>query len=532
MDEEVQEVVDKDVDKLVNQIDMDKEILSVLPKNTKKNLNIYKEKAAEIKAGYETYLDDLISEMKRRIVKITSPVPNPEIDRLEEEIKQKENAKKITKDVPSFEKMGLDETLFVLKRFYKNNLELINDAILECIEKFENAGVNVGTEDFNYSIHAKEYMKVFFEERKKGEVNSNRIKETFEQIYWKCSDIIMHIEISFRSLYLKNEKTLDKFFEEQAKLIGSASSYDSLINKLSDLKNNDTALILQKFLVGELVPKDYEEMAIQKAYKKLTGKDTNDMTTTQLTEYNKNIFRLRNSLYEYKNFLKFKFIFDEIAEVFKSEEKYKNLYNEKLKKIKSIEGKLVKVNKKTERYGRHRGLLQKIFSKGTKKIEKINVDINSKMEELRDLYRELDDSKTKDIIKTELTERSTIYDALLLIRPFYSFLVDAIIKQQEDIPQEEIKQLIHEFRDFVEYPNITIINHVKISEPKDMALMVKDKYNLCNINMTKGDLDEENIENLNITVENICNYNYIKNSEVNLEDIKYVLQVNKMLEGI
>ena len=121
---------------------------------------------------------------------------------------------------------------------------------------------------------------------------------------------------------------------------------------------------------------------------------------------------------------------------------------------------------------------------------------------------------------------------MLLIRPFYSFLVDAIIKQQEDIPQEEIKQLIHEFRDFVEYPNITIINHVKILEPKDMALMVKDKYNLCNINMTKGDLDEENIENLNITVENICNYNYIKNSEVNLEDIKYVLQVNKMLEGI
>ena len=127
----------------------------MLPRNTKKNLNIYREKAAEIKAGYEKYLDDIISEMKRRIVKITSVVPNPEIDRLEEEIKQKENAKKITKDVPSFEKMGLDETLFVLKRFYKNNLELINDAILECVEKFETAGVNVVPEDFYYSIHAK-----------------------------------------------------------------------------------------------------------------------------------------------------------------------------------------------------------------------------------------------------------------------------------------------------------------------------------------------------------------------------------------
>ena len=51
-------------EKINSQIDVDKEILSVLPKNNKKNLKEYKFKAAEIKQNYTTYLDQILSEMK------------------------------------------------------------------------------------------------------------------------------------------------------------------------------------------------------------------------------------------------------------------------------------------------------------------------------------------------------------------------------------------------------------------------------------------------------------------------------------
>ena len=60
--------------------------------------------------------------------------------------------------------------------------------------------------------------------------------------------------------------------------------------------------------------------------------------------------------------------------------------------------------------------------------------------------------------------------------------------------------------------------------------MIKDKYNLCNINITKEDLEEDNVSNLLTIVNNICGYNYIANSKTTLEDIQFILQAKKILE--
>ena len=528
--------------KLDNQIEIDREILSVLPKNTKKNLKIYKDKASEIKVGYEDYLKNILAEIKRRKVRITSLSPNPEIKKLQEQIDEKSYIKKANRNIPSFEKMELDEILFVLKRFYKNNLELINESIVKSLEKFESVGVILSENDFNYSIHVKEYMKVFMAERRRGEINSAKIKDIFEQIYWKCPDIIMQIELSFRNLYLKNEKNIDKFYEELQKNNTSKvniddkealENYEYMQRKLIDLENADTALLLSRFLKGEENIKDYEDVNVKKAYKKFVNDDFETLDKKQQEEYNENLFRLQSSIYEYKNYLEFKYIFNDIIEIYKSNLKYKNLYNNDLKKIKTLEAQVEKMNKKTEKLEKHKSLLLKLFSKKNNlKLEKINVDVNSKLQEIRDLYRDLEKNKVSNIICTSLNDNSTIYDALLLISPFYSFLVDSIIKMDNDILQEDIKETIKDFREFIDYPNITILNNIKILEEKDIALMIKDKYNLCNINMTKGDLDVENIGNLETSVDRICNYIYLKNSKTNLDDIKFVIQAEKILENI
>ena len=527
------------IQKIDNQIDTDKEILSVLPKTTKKNLKAYKDKAEEIKDGYEAYQKDIVAEIKRRRIKITSIAPNPEIDKLKKQISEKSYIKKANKNIPSFEKMELDEILFVLKRFYKNNLEIVNEAIVKCLEKFEMVGVILTEHDFNYSLYVKEYMKVFLSERRRGEINSPSVKEKFEQIYWKCPDIILQIELSFRNLYLKNEKTIDRYFDEVQKNNTSKvhlkdkevmENYEYMQRKLIQLENSDTATILARFLDGEENVKDYEEASVQKAYKKLINEDLEQISKEQMAEYNENIYRLQNSIYEYKNYLEFKYIFDDIVEIYKSKVKYKTLFNNNLKKIKSLESKLEKMNKKTEKLSRHKGLLSKLFNKKNNnlKLEQINVDVNDKINEIKDIYRELEKNKVNNIICTNLNDNSTIYDALLLISPFYSFLVDSIIKKDEEILQEDIKETIKDFREFIEYPNITIMNNIKILEDKDIALMIKDKYNLCNINMIKEDLDIENINNLDLSVSRICNYNYLKNSKTNLDDIKFILQTDKI----
>ena len=526
-------------EKIDTQIDVDKEILSVLPKNNKKNLQSYKDKAAEIKQAYNTYLDQILSEMKRRTVKIKSIQPDPKVEKLTQELKYMDKIELLDKNKTSFEKMELDETLYVLRRFYKNNLELINDAIVKCLEKFRIVGVNLTSQDFEYSIYTKEYMTTFLEEMKKGDCNSTRVKDTFEQIYWKCPDIIIHIELNFRSLYLKNEKNINKYYEDARKLITkelglseeeAIEKYEVLQNQLIETKNKDTALIIEKFLNGEKSAKDYEISNIKKNYKKLLGKDIEEFDKEQLDEINKNMYRLQNSLYEYKNYLRFKFIYDDIIGIYNSKEKYKALYNQKLKTIRKMESQIFKINNKIQKYESHKGLLQKLFGKNTNRLEKINVDANAQILELRNIYRDLEENKINNILSTMLNDSSTIYDALLLACQFYSFLVNCTIEEFPDIMQDEIQETIERYRRFIKYPKTTIINNVKMLEDKDIILMIKDKYNLCNIIITKEDLEEENVPNLITIVNNICEYNYIVNSKTNLEDIKFLLQANKILE--
>ena len=527
------------IDKINNQIDVDREILSVLPKNNKKNLKAYKDKVLEIEQEYSSYLNNVLSEIKRRALKINSIAINPQIEEIAKEIDSMKDIELLDDRATPFEKMKLDETLFVLKRFYKNNLELVNSSIMECLEKFKKAGVILTEEDFHYSIYTKEYMEVFLDEMKKGEPNSQRVKDCFEQIYWKCPDIIMHIEINFRSLYLRNEKAISNYYENEQKKILKVynltkeeivEKYNSLEKKLIELKNKDSYLILKKFLDGEDSTKNYEEANIQKLYKKLINVLPDEIEKDRLQEYNQNIEKLSNSLYEYRNYLKFKFIYDEIIEIYNNPEKNGKIYDEKKKQIAKLEGKLLKENRKIEKFEKHKGIIAKIFSRNQNKLEKINIDINSKVPELKNIYRELEEAKVKNIIKSELKDSSTIYDAFLLIRNFYSFLVDKIIKQYEDMEQEEIAKLIKEFKDFTNYPNITIINNLKISDEKDIALVIKDKYSLCNINITRGDFEEENIQSMITTVKNICDNTYLENSIVNIDDVKYLMEANKIFE--
>lgn len=529
------------IEKINNQIDANKEILSVLPKNNKKNLQAYKEKAAEIKAEYEKYSEDILSEIKRRAIKINSIIPDPKIANTEQEIKYMEKIKLLDKNITSFEKMELDEILYVLKRFYKNNLELINGAIVKCLEKFKIVGVTLTARDFDYSIYTKEYMDVLFSEIKKGDMNSTLVKDTFEQVYWRCPDIITHIELNIRSLYLKNEKIINKYYEDVARQVmdelnanerEALEKYNEKQSHLIDLKNEDTALIIEKFKNGEEAIRDYERENVKKSYKKLLNIDIDEISNSELEEFNKNIIRLNSNLYEYKSYLEFKFIYDELLEIYNTKEKYNAVCSEKLKQIKKLEMDISKQNKKTEKLERHASFILKLFSRGNNnKLERINTNINSKIVDLKNLYREYEENKVKDIISTKLNNDSTIYDGLMLVKNFYSFLADVIIKKYEDILQDEIKTKIANFKQFVEFPNIIIINNIKITEDKDMAIVVKDKYNLCNINITVGDLSEENIDNLIATVNNICLYSYINKSKVTVEDIKFILQANKILEA-
>lgn len=525
---------------LNEKIDTDKEILSVMPKNTKKNAELYVKKVTEIKEGYQKYLEEVITEIKRRAHKINSIKESPEIKQVEKELKKFEGLDLLGAGNTSYEKMKLDELLFILRRFYKNNLEQVNENILACIRRFGEVGVELKVDDFNYSPFAKRYMKRFFKEYKKGDVNSQNMKDTFEKLYWECPDIIVHIELNIRYLYLKHEKEIDRHFANENKEIlrdletsdrDYLEKYKTLRAKLDDLNSVDKKVMLDKFLNKELDPKDYEESATEKQISKMLAEPYETYTKADLNEITENIVKLSKTLEEYQNYLKYKYVYEAVLKIYKEKDKYKNGYEKQKKEIQKLESKLEKTNKKYENTDKFKEMF--IFKKNSaEKLKTLTIDINNQISAIKELYRKIDSIKVYDKFASMLTDNSTIYEALFLAGSFYTFLVETIIEEIQDIPEKEINENVKAIRNFITSPYITIINNVTIKEDKDMALMIKDKYNLFKINVKKEDLEETTIGSLVNTVDSIINAHNIENSGLEIDDVKFILKANKILEDI
>ena len=197
---------------ITNKISVDKEALSTLPRNNEKNINAYLKKVSTYKTTYQKLENEIIEEMKQRISKINEIEKSEELLNLEDEIKNTEGVIYLLNDIDtSYEKMDLDRILYNLNFYYKKNLEIVNDTILYCIKKFEEVGIKLTLKDFTYSKYVNEYINVFLQELENENINSKRIKSKFEEIYWKCPDIIVHIKLNIIYLYLKNEKYIEIF---------------------------------------------------------------------------------------------------------------------------------------------------------------------------------------------------------------------------------------------------------------------------------------------------------------------------------
>lgn len=440
----------------------------------------------------------------------------------------------------SFEKMKLDVTLFEIRRFYKNNLEKVNNNIAECIKKFEKVGIKLTEEDFNYCPFVKKYMQKFFMEYNKGNVNSQEMKDTFEKIYWECSDLIMHIEMNIRYIYLKKQKEIDKSLSNYKKELlkemeiseeESLEKYKELKQGIDELEAVDKRILLDKFINKNLEVKDYEDSAIEKQYAQILSQPIETYTKTELNEIKDNVLKLSKSIEEYKEYAKCKFIIDKVLKIYENKESYKNIYERQKKEIQKLETKLEKTNKKYNKIYKHKDFF--LFKrKSEEKLKSISTDINNQILKLKEIYRQLDIDKANEKIATTLTDNSTIYDAMFLASAYYTFLVEIIIEEFDGITEEEINDKIMEIRNFVTSPYITILNNITIKENKDIILMIKDKYNLFNIKISKEDFEESSIETLIETVNFITNKYYIEKSKLDLEDVSYIIKANQLLEEL
>ena len=490
-------------EEILEKIAASKEILSTMPKNNPKNIEIFIDKLDELEKEYTTYQDEISNELKKRYEKAVKKTENKEIENLQTRIKTITYILELlNEEKTSYEKMELDRSIFTISRYYKENFESVNEQIQICIDKFSKVGIELSLEDFNYSIYVKDYMKTFFQELKKGDIHSEKIKEKFEEIYWKCPEIMIHIELNMRNIYFKNESIIDKYFEkEKSEKLKKANitlkeinkSYIDLNKQLMEKVAIEPRIIQEKFLSGKCNISNLESEKLKTDITKFLQKEIVE-NSDENEEVEGNIINFLNSLQEYQNYLKFKFIIDDIKQYYEEKENYKKVYVETKKEIESLEKQLNKLNRKANKRGFFG--MKKVTSGQTQETKEL-------IQTIKEKYKELDMNKFYNKIYADINKDSTIYDILNLANSYYVYLTTCIINHFKNIKPEEINEKVNELDEFLNNPYNAMIKHTSFMEENDLALIIADKYKLLHFTIDKQDLDEKHLGTLIAKLENI-----------------------------
>ena len=487
-------------------IDHYKELLQILPRNNVKNSREYMKKAVLMKEAVEAYKKELVNSIKKRYTSIVITAENEELKSLGNYLEDIKSKLYLLGKNDSYEKSSLDETLYNLKKFYNDDLVNVNKNIDTALTKFMVVGVNLTEKDFNYGTEVEEYMKVFFQEKNP---ESNNLKETFDKIYWKCPNLIEKIYLNFRYLFFKNKKIFEKYYDKKIK---EANLNVTLINdnykKYLDLNESDIKTIQDKFLNNILDVKEYDDSKISKLKETLVTKNLTE------DEQNENILKLSHTLHEYKNYIIFKDVIEEIKKLYAEKNNNKNLTKGILKKISKCEKKIKKANR--------------TFLK--LKEEKKNNIIANNIKELKELYNEYDDAKFKEKIATELNDNSTLLDILNILNS-YKINFQKILKTiNPEISNNEIISEENKLQDFIIYPYNSLINNVTINDQREITTIILDKYKLMNVNLTLEQLEDVNIDNIISTVNKVLVNTYINKSNIKYSDLNNACDMKKILE--
>lgn len=534
------------VENVEKQITTDKEVVSILPRNGIKALKTLLQTLKDMIDKYDNVNEKLLKEIETRYNELVVVKENEEIPQLELQIMKYNDVVKNTDSRSSFEKMGLDKVLYNVNGYYKSNLERLNTELIGCIKQFENVGIKLSEDNFNISEYAHKYMKVLIQEVNNGNINSEIVKNAFEKVYWECSDIVNHLYINIRYVYDKYENEIDKFYENKSDEI--LKSFEStsddfekkkseLIRRKKNIEATDNKIILDKFYTGALNINDYKGDNYKKMYFELISKDITELSEIEKAEMDENIYKLNDNLEEYAKYTEYKFLVDDImklrAEELKKIEENKTkkikkteyeVLKERIKKLKSDILKLnVKINK--PRKG--------IFAKKKEESKKESSAVfqrNTLILELKNTYMQLDEEILKQKIVQNIDDTSSLLDVIKLANNYYWFMAKSIIKKNEEITDKEIGETIKNIRDFINFSDFSVINHIKVSDTKELAVIIKDKYKLFGIQVSKENFQEDNIEDLIKKVKIVSNYNNIQKSKFSIEDLEYIVTVKEMLK--
>lgn len=483
---------------------------------------------SEIKK-YTDVLDQIKTNLNKKMNSLIPTLKSAEIEIVEKRIVFLDKILNYASTCKSaLDKLDLNKRCYLIDDIDNSNIELTTQRMLSIIETFKLVGIEIKEEDFDYSTYTKQYMKKFFESLSLDDFNG-KMKQNFDEIYWNCPNILTHLKLNFFMLYKKYDKKFVSYCNNELKQIlkkinmtlkDVSNLYCEQRLKLELLNGTDSYLIINSFVEKTLLIDDYmpnSEIRKQKSAQFLIDKNFDDMSQSEKDDYFKKLIDVKNMLIELENITKYEFIYKDISDKYQNKDAEK--VKSKEKEIKKIES---KKNKNLKKY-------YKIIKKKNKDISKINLlllEIDNSVMEIKKLNSELDEIKTKELIKKNISDGSTLYDAFLFVDSNYSYMHHLFMTKLGLNNFSELENEIKLFDKFISNPNNVITNKISLFNSESIENMINNKCKMLGINIVINDLNE--INKLKNELDFIENLYYIEKSNVTFEQIKFICDVKSL----
>lgn len=502
------------IDELINKYDQFKGVIDVLPINTKNNRNRKISYIADEEERDYVRLELVKKEIEKRLSVFGDLKKNDKIEELTIALEKCDIVNEWNEYNSAYEKMHLDYYLYQLHRYYKDDLKSVNTCIKKILESFNKVNIVLTVDDFDYNKYAGDYMGKIIDNASEEDLNN-----CFEELYWKNPDIIKIIEINFKSIYLRYESKINKYYldrhNEFLKSHNDTEIYDMRINlteQLSECISFDKAINFEHFKNSEYSIADFREDDIVK--KKQVYFDGDSYSYESLKD-------LCGILNEYNVLIKYKYLFEDMKGKLEKKNEFKDSRTKVLKGIYKEESILKKLNAKRNK--------KRLFFK-KKNDEKWLFEYKNAITNLEKLYVDFDNECFNDLVYKKLNQDSNILEILKLITSNYLYFVSKTYEHDDSQDIGNISDKYNSLRDYVNNTSFTLLNNVALLDEKQMKQVIVDKYNLGHIKLTIDSLLSDNIDKTISDINSLINYENVINSGISINDISLYLEYSKLLE--
>ena len=436
-----------------------------------------------------------------------------------------------------FEKLRFDELIYQINNYSVFNFSSLNDIINGFLDKFEFIGVKLDRKDFNYNSYVYEYMSEFLDVRYGVHKKYDKVSEVFEKIYWVNPDLITHIGLNFRRLIRSNASKFENYISKLQKTTMSekgVSSYEDCLDKLKDAYSKlnksidgEVDKIVSAATSGQIDINHYlpGNKIREGAFNSLLG---NEFDITDMKEFDKVcdiLSKLKYSLEEYTNYLKFMPLFNLFKEEYEGfvDKKEPSKVKEIISNIEKKEKELDKQNAKVKN---PRGLFG---FKSDSALQLAKMKSSHLVRDLAELYKEYDKEYFKDIIYKNINSDMSVLDVLHLYYSYDFYKKDAIMRAYELDNYNSIIEYSNDYDLYSMNPNNIIAEGIEIFNQSNVSEVIANKYKLSGINIEEGDVSEENLKTLLNKVMIILRLNVIENSKLTLDEVWFMVQVSKII---